>query len=63
MSERELDELKRLNSNKCSDNEGLRMRQMSNKELLKNNEHEYVGIREENEEVIFKNKALKDEIV
>lgn len=63
MSERELEELRRINSNKISDNEGLRLKSMSNKDLLKNNEHEYLSVREQNEEIIWKNKALKDEIV
>lgn len=46
MSERELEELRRINSNKINDNEGLRLKSMSNKDLLKNNEHEYLSVRE-----------------
>jgi hypothetical protein len=46
MSERELEELKRINGNKCMDNDELKTKMQSNKDLLRVSENDYYSLRE-----------------
>ena len=62
IGQRERDELRRINGGKELDNDGLRERALSNKDLLRSGEAEYLQLREQNEEQIRRNKALKDDV-
>ncbi len=46
MSQRELEELQWLNSNKINDNEDLKHKSLSNKDLMKNTEQDYINVRD-----------------
>lgn len=62
MAQRELDELKRINKNKDSDNSEALTKIRSDKDLLRNHDSEYKQLRDSNDDQVARNKHLKDEI-
>jgi len=63
ISQRELEELRRINGAKEMDNDSLRQKSFQNKDMVRMGEAEYHQLRDQNEDQIRKNKALKDDIV
>lgn len=62
MAKRELDELQRINNNKDTDNRDTLTKLKSEKDLLKNSDHDYKTLRDQNDNQMALNKHLKDEI-